>query len=187
MKKLSQMFYNLLLMAVIDGLLIYTELGTAHPFQGDTKKILLIAIGDLIWILLVLWGERLSDAWHTCRISTAADGILLILSAPVMIGAVQMITWLSGKRNKSVNYLGSLLKKVTSLSFMNLIGNLIVCYVILGILILLFENKDSFSCILLASDFAGIDQFLCNGIQRRSFFSVGYHRNWNCCRCCRRI
>lgn len=54
MKKLSQMFCNLLLMAVIDGLLIYTELGTAHPFQGDTKKILLIAIGDLIWILLVL-------------------------------------------------------------------------------------------------------------------------------------
>ena len=35
MKKLSQMFCNLLLMAVIDGLLIYTELGTAHPFQGD--------------------------------------------------------------------------------------------------------------------------------------------------------
>ena len=58
MKKLSQMFCNLLLMAVIDGLLIYTELGTAHPFQGDTKKILLIAIGDLIWILLVLWGDR---------------------------------------------------------------------------------------------------------------------------------
>ena len=86
MKKLSQMFCNLLLMAVIDGLLIYTELGTAHPFQGDTKKILLIAIGDLIWILLVLWGDRLSDAWHTCRISKAADGILLILSAPVMIG-----------------------------------------------------------------------------------------------------
>ena len=55
MKKLSQMFCNLLLMAVIDGLLIYTELGTAHPFQGDTKKILLIAIGNLIWILLVLW------------------------------------------------------------------------------------------------------------------------------------
>ena len=47
MKKLSQMFCNLLLMAVIDGLLIYTELGTAHPFQGDTKKILLIAIGDV--------------------------------------------------------------------------------------------------------------------------------------------
>lgn len=42
----------------------------------------------------------------------AADGILLILSAPVMIGAVQMITWLSGKRNKSVNYLGSLLKRL---------------------------------------------------------------------------
>lgn len=147
MKKLSQMFYNLLLMAVIDGLLIYTELGTAHPFQGDTKKILLIAIGDLIWILLVLWGERLSDAWHTCRISTAADGILLILSAPVMIGAVQMITWLSGKRNKSVNYLGSLLKKVTSLSFMNLIGNLIVCYVILGILILLFRKIKTASAV----------------------------------------
>ena len=58
---------------------------------------MLIAIGDLIWILLVLWGDRLSDAWHTCRISKAADGILLILSAPVMIGAVQMITWLSEK------------------------------------------------------------------------------------------
>ena len=147
MKKLSQMFCNLLLMAVIDGLLIYTELGTAHPFQGDTKKILLIAIGDLIWILLVLWGDRLSDAWHTCRISKAADGILLILSAPVMIGAVQMITWLSGKRNKSVNYLGSLLKKVTSLSFMNLIGNLIVCYVILGILILLFRKIKTASAV----------------------------------------
>ena len=147
MKKLSQMFCNLLLMAVIDGLLIYTELGTDHPFQGDTKKILLIAIGDLIWILLVLWGDRLSDAWHTCRISKAADGILLILSAPVMIGAVQMITWLSGKRNKSVNYLGSLLKKVTSLSFMNLIGNLIVCYVILGILILLFRKIKTASAV----------------------------------------
>lgn len=147
MKKLSQMFCNLLLMAVIDGLLIYTELGTAHPFQGDTKKILLIAIGNLIWILLVLWGDRLSDAWHTCRISKAADGILLILSAPVMIGAVQMITWLSGKRNKSVNYLGSLLKKVTSLSFMNLIGNLIVCYVILGILILLFRKIKTASAV----------------------------------------
>ena len=45
MKKLSQMFCNLLLMAVIDGLLIYTELGTDHPFQGDTKKILLDFIG----------------------------------------------------------------------------------------------------------------------------------------------
>ena len=32
MKKLSQMFCNLLLMVVIDGLLIYTELGTDHPF-----------------------------------------------------------------------------------------------------------------------------------------------------------
>lgn len=100
MKKLSQMFCNLLLMAVIDGLLIYTELGTDHPFQGDTKKILLIAIGDLIWILLVLWGDRLSDAWHTCRISKAADGILLF--CPLLLDrAVQMITWLSGKRNKS--------------------------------------------------------------------------------------
>ena len=184
MKKLSQMFCNLLLMAVIDGLLIYTELGTAHPFQGDTKKILLIAIGDLIWILLVLWGDRLSDAWHTCRISKAADGILLILSAPVMIGAVQMITWLSGKRNKSVNYLGSLLKKVTYESYRE--SDRLLCYS-WYIDPAFSKNKDSFSCILLASDFAGIDQFLCNGIQRRSFFSVGYHRNWNCCRCCRRI
>ncbi len=116
-------------------------------------------------------GERLSDAWHTCRISTAADGILLILSAPVMIGAVQMITWLSGKRNKSVNYLGSLLKKVTSLSFMNLIGNLIVCYVILGILILLFRKIKTASavfCWLLI--LLALINFFCNGIQRRSFF-----------------
>ena len=187
MKKLSQMFCNLLLMAVIDGLLIYTELGTAHPFQGDTKKILLIAIGDLIWILLVLWGDRLSDAWHTCRISKAADGILLILSAPVMIGAVQMITWLSGKRNKSVNYLGSLLKKVTSLSFMNLIGNLIVCYVILGILILLFRKIKTASAVFcwLLILLALINFFVMEF--RGEAFSVGYHRNWNCCRCCRRI
>ena len=73
MKKLSQMFCNLLLMAVIDGLLIYTELGTAHPFQGDTKKILLIAIGDLIWILLVLWGDRLSDAFGLSNANQSAS------------------------------------------------------------------------------------------------------------------
>ena len=33
------MFCNLLLMAVIDGLLNYKELGTDNPFQEDTKKI----------------------------------------------------------------------------------------------------------------------------------------------------
>ena len=54
MKKLSQNVLQPFVNGSIDGLLIYTELGTAHPFQGDTKKILLIAIGNLIWILLVL-------------------------------------------------------------------------------------------------------------------------------------
>lgn len=38
MKKLSQMFCNLLLMAVIDGLLIYTELGTAILFREIPRK-----------------------------------------------------------------------------------------------------------------------------------------------------
>ena len=147
MKKLSQLLWNLLLMAVIDGLLIYTELGTAHPFQGDTKKIMLIVLGDLIWILLALWGDRLSDAWHTHRLSKAADGILLVLSAPVMIVAVQMIAWLSGKRNKSVNYLGSLVKKVCSLSIGDFIGNLLVCYILLVVLILLFRKVKTASAV----------------------------------------
>ena len=54
---------------------------------------------------------------------------------------------------------------------MNLIGNLIVCYVILGILILLFRKIKTASavfCWLLI--LLALINFFCNGIQRRSFF-----------------
>lgn len=148
MKKISELIIHILLMAVIDGLLIYTEFASAKsPFAGDGRKVFLIAVGNLLCILVILFGEKISNIWHTHKISKAADIILLIMSAPVMLVFVQMITWLSGKRTKSMGYLGNILKRVFSMSLTDMIGNMVICYILLLILILIFRKVKTASVI----------------------------------------
>ena len=149
MKKLSGLLVDFLLLAVIDGLLIYTELVSAsNPFRGDIKKVFLIAFGNLLCVLIMLWGEKISGWLHRFKAAKVIDIALLLFTVPVMVVFVQMITWIAGYRNKAVSYLGSLLKKVFTITTPDLIGNLVIGYLIYLFLIVLFRKVKTASAAL---------------------------------------
>lgn len=149
MKKLSGLLVNFLLLAVIDGLLIYTELVSAsNPFRGDIKKVFLIAFGNLLCVLMLLWGDKVSSWLHRFKAAKVIDIALLLFTVPVMVIFVQMITWIAGYRNKAVSYLGSLLKKVFTITTPDLIGNLVIGYLIYLFLIVLFRKVKTASAVL---------------------------------------
>ena len=62
-KKILGIILNIALLLLIDGLLVYTFINEGNRiYKGTIIKILLIVTGNILFLVLLFWGEKICSA-----------------------------------------------------------------------------------------------------------------------------
>ena len=92
------------MLLLIDGLLVYTFINEGNRiYKGTIIKILLIVTGNILFLVLLFWGEKICSAIKNTTFLRIADVILLLATPGIVFMLVQMVTWVSGYKNKAVS------------------------------------------------------------------------------------
>ncbi len=137
-KRTLGMILNLALLLLVDGLVIYTFLSTESGISGaNIKKILLNVVGNILFLVLLFWGDKLCNVIKETVFLKIGDVLLLVLTPGIVLLFVQMVTWLSGYRNKAVRTIRGLLKMSLTLKLSDLLLNLSIYAAVFFLLILI--------------------------------------------------
>ena len=140
-KQTLGLILNLALLLLIDGLVIYTFSSTENGISRENiNKILLIVIGNILFLALLFWGDRLCNAIKETAFLKAGDILLLVLTPGIVLMLVQMVTWLSGYRNKATATFLRLVKSSLTLKTSDLLLNLSI-YTVIFILLIIICRK----------------------------------------------
>ena len=78
-KKILGIILNIALLLLIDGLLVYTFINEGNRiYKGTIIKILLIVTGNILFLVLLFWGEKICSAIKNTTFLKIADVILLL-------------------------------------------------------------------------------------------------------------
>ena len=110
-KKILGIILNIALLLLIDGLLVYTFINEGNRiYKGTIIKILLIVTGNFLFLILLFWGEKICSVIKNTTFLKIADVILLLATPGSVFMLVQMVTWVSGYKNKAVSTVKGLVK-----------------------------------------------------------------------------
>ena len=137
-KKILGIILNIALLLLIDGLLVYTFINEGNRiYKGTIIKILLIVTGNILFLVLLFWGEKICSAIKNTTFLKIADVILLLATPGIVFMLVQMVTWVSGYKNKAVSTFKGLVKMSLLMEQPYLTLNLII-YAIFFIILIIF-------------------------------------------------
>ena len=140
-KKILGIILNIALLLLIDGLLVYTFINEGNRiYKGTIIKILLIVTGNILFLVLLFWGEKICSAIKNTTFLRIADVILLLATPGIVFMLVQMVTWVSGYKNKAVSTFKGLVKMSLLMEQPYLRLNLIIYAIFFIILIILFRK-----------------------------------------------
>ena len=140
-KKILGIILNIALLLLIDGLLVYTFINEGNRiYKGTIIKILLIVTGNILFLVLLFWGEKICSAIKNTTFLRIADVILLLATPGIVFMLVQMVTWVSGYKNKAVSTFKGLVKMSLLMEQPYLTLNLIIYAIFFIILIILFRK-----------------------------------------------
>ena len=140
-KQTLGLILNLALLLLIDGLVIYTFSSTENGISRENiNKILLIVIGNILFLALLFWGDKLCNAIKETAFLKAGDILLLVLTPGIVLILVQMVTWLSGYRNNATATFLRLVKSSLTLKTSDLLLNLSI-YTVIFILLIIICRK----------------------------------------------
>lgn len=140
-KKVTGAVFSTAVLLLVDFLIIYTLSSSEDGINlADKKKLFLILLGNVIFVIFLVFGEKLSKRMQSKSFFKIADGVILVITPPVMLVFVQMISWLTGFRGRSVSTFTGLVKRVLSMKGFYIFTNLIIYYLLLGVLILIFRK-----------------------------------------------
>lgn len=140
-KKILGIILNIALLLLIDGLLVYTFINEENRiYKGTIIKILLIVTGNILFLVLLFWGEKICSAIKNTTFLRIADVILLLVTPGIVFMLVQMVTWVSGYKNKAVSTFKGLVKMSLLMEQPYLRLNLIIYAIFFIILIILFRK-----------------------------------------------
>lgn len=140
-KKILGIILNIALLLLIDGLLVYTFINEGNRiYKGTIIKILLIVTGNILFLVLLFWGEKICSAIKNTTFLKIADVILLLVTPGIVFMLVQMVTWVSGYKNKAVSTFKGLVKMSLLMEQPYLTLNLIIYAIFFIILIILFRK-----------------------------------------------
>ena len=139
-KKILGIILNIALLLLIDGLLVYTFINEGNRiYKGTIIKILLIVTGNILFLVLLFWGEKICSAIKNTTFLKIADVVLLLATPGIVFMLVQMVTWVSGYKNKAVSTFKGLVKMSLLMEQPYLTLNLII-YAIFFIILIIFRH-----------------------------------------------
>lgn len=114
-KRIAGLFFSVAILLLVDILIIYAMVDSEkNPFNGNWKKLLLIAVGNFCYLLLLLLGERICKKVEDTLWFKIADVLLLLVTPVAVLIFVQMIAWQSGYKNKAVSSIKGLIGSAVS-------------------------------------------------------------------------
>lgn len=140
-KKTLGLVLNIALLVLIDGLMIYTFISDGNTLsRKNAFKILLLLVGNIMFLVLLFWGERISSKIKNTAAMRIVDVLLLLATPVIVFWFVQMITWLSGYKNKAVGTIHGLFTMSLNMNQPYLAVNLAV-YAAFFVLLILICRK----------------------------------------------
>lgn len=148
-KKVLELVFNIALLMLIDGLMIYTFIADGNTLSRKTLfKIALLLAGNIVFIVLLFRGEKISNRVKDTTFEKVGNIILLFLTPVLVCMFVQMVTWLSGYKNKAVGSIHGLFRMSLKMKHPYLILNLTVYAAFFILLILIFRKVNIASAAL---------------------------------------
>lgn len=133
---------------LIEAMMIHTEGGLPDFLHLGSRKLILVAMADAAFLILLLWGHRLCSLIENTFIFKCLDWLLLFITPLVMFVVVQMSVQLCELKSVSqTSFLRIMKASVAEISFDNVIRNLILYYFIL-LLLLLLIRKVNIACVI---------------------------------------
>lgn len=149
----TEAIISIILFLLIESVMIHTEGGLQNFLHLGNRKLLMVAMADIIFLILLIWGNRLCDLFENTVIFKCLNWILLLITPLVMFVIVQMSVQLCELKSVSqTSFLQLMKSSVTTISSDNIIRNLILYYFILVLLILIIRKVNiacAIYCVLL--------------------------------------
>ena len=140
-EKIAGLFFSVAILLLVDILIIYAMVDSEkNPFNGNWKKLLLIAVGNFIYLLLLFLGDWICKKAEDTLLFKIADVLLLLVTPVAVLIFVQMIAWQSGYKNKAVSSIKGLIGSAMSMTGADIFWNLLIYFLIFALLILLFRK-----------------------------------------------
>ena len=140
-KKILGLVLNIALLVLIDGLMIYTFISDGNTISKETVlKILMIVMGNILFLVLLFWGEQICNLIKDTIFLKVGDILLFVATPLIVCMLVQMVTWLSGYKNKAVESIKGLVKMSLKMHESYLPVNLLL-YAAFFILLILLLRK----------------------------------------------
>ena len=140
-KKILGLVLNIALLVLIDGLMIYTFISDGNTSSKETVlKILMIVMGNILFLVLLFWGEQICNLIKDTIFLKVGDILLFVATPLIVCMLVQMVTWLSGYKNKAVESIKGLVKMSLKMHESYLPVNLLL-YAAFFILLILLLRK----------------------------------------------
>ena len=138
-------------------------------YKGTIIKILLIVTGNILFLVLLFWGEKICSVIKNTTFLKIADVILLLATPGIVFMLVQMVTWVSGYKNKAVSTFKGLVKMSLLMEQPYLTHeSYYLCNIFYNIYYLIQENQYCFFCVMLPFYNPCNGKLLCNGIPWRT-------------------
>ena len=110
-KKILGIILNIALLLLIDGLLVYTFINEENRiYKGTIIKNITNCYRKYLVSCSSVLGEKICSAIKNTTFLRIADVILLLVTPGIVFMLVQMVTWVSGYKNKAVSTFKGLVK-----------------------------------------------------------------------------
>lgn len=146
-RKLEQII-SVIVFLLIQTVMIHTEGGIRSFLHLGSRKCFLVAIADIIFVILLFWGNRLCALIENTVVFKFLNGLMIIITPLILFVTTQMITQLC--RIKSISktsFLRLMYAAVNDMSLDNILRNLIIYYFILAFLFVVIR-KINIACVV---------------------------------------
>ena len=137
-------------------------------YKGTIIKILLIVTGNILFLVLLFWGEKICSAIKNTTFFENSRCHIAAGNSWNCIMLVQMVTWVSGYKNKAVSTFKGLVKMSLLMEQPYLTLNLIIMQYFYNTYYFIQENQYCFFCVVLPFYNPCNGKLLCNGIPWRT-------------------
>ena len=146
--RIPEAIISVILFLLIQSVMVHTE-GGMQKFLGlGSKKLFLVGIADLVFIILLIGGYRVCELIENTVFFKILNILMLLIVPIVMFVTVQMITQLC--RVKSIantSFLRLMYAAVHDIVLENILRNMIIYYFLLVVLLLIIR-KINIACVI---------------------------------------
>lgn len=146
--RIPEAIISVILFLLIQSVMIHTEGGIHGFLHLGSRKLFLVAIADVIFVILLIWGNWICSLIENTAVFKFLNGLMIIITPLILFVTTQMITQLC--RIKSISktsFLRIMYAAVNDMTLENILRNLLIYYFVL-VLLFVIIRKINVACVI---------------------------------------